>query len=109
MSKIKPNKEVKEKRNRSVDRKASFNETARRLTRDAMDALFGEQDISARQEQTTALVGLKDEPNDQGEPVVIAGAVTPQARAKRYRKLREGADFWSESDPTEDLGETESE
>ena len=109
MSKIKPTKEVREMRKRPVDREATFNETARRLTRDAMDALFGEQDVSARQEQTAALVGLRDEPNDQGEPAVIAGAVTPQARAKRYRKLREGADFWTESDLTEDLGETESE
>ena len=109
MAKTKPNTETKEMRKRAVEQKSNLAETARRLTRDAMDALFGEQDGAARQEQATALVGLKDEPNDQVEPAVIAGAVTPQARAKRYRKLREGADFWTEPDQTEDLGETESE
>ena len=108
MAKTKLQKDAKEMRKRPVERNVSLNKAARRPTRDAMDALFGEQEGTSRQEQANALVGLKDEPNQHGEPAVIAGAVTPQARAKRYRKLREGADFWTEAEPTEDLGEPES-
>ena len=72
-------------------------------TQDAMDELLDETFNSDSLEESYSLVGL-EEPEDAVSPEtpVLAGPTSPEACAKRYKKLRTDTPFWDELDRVED-------
>ncbi len=72
-------------------------------TQDAMDELLDETFNSDSLEDSYSLVGL-DEPEtapDSDTPI-LAGPTSPEARAKRYKKLRTNNEFWDEFERVDD-------
>jgi hypothetical protein len=72
-------------------------------TQDAMDELLDETFNSDSLEESYSLVGL-EEPEDavSSETAVLAGPTSPEACAKRYKKLRTDNRFWDELERVED-------
>ena len=72
-------------------------------TQDAMDELLDETFNSESLDDMHSLVGLDDppEPEDSDAPV-LAGPTSPEAQAKRYKKLRSERSFWEEVERQED-------
>ena len=69
----------------------------RQTTRDAMDELLDETFNSDSLDEEVSLVGLDDlVEDDTGETPILAGPTSPEARARRYKKLREDQSFWDE-------------
>ena len=72
-------------------------------TQDAMDELLDETFNSDSLDDSYSLVGL-DEPEDDiiSDTPILAGPTSPEAHAKRYKKLRTDNQFWDELDRVED-------
>ena len=72
-------------------------------TQDAMDELLDETFNSDSLDDMHSLVGLDEppEPDDSDTPV-LAGPTSPEAQAKRYKKLRSERSFWEELERQED-------
>jgi len=71
-------------------------------TRDAMDELLDETFNSESLDEGLSLVGLDDVEEDSGDAPILAGPTSPEAQAKRYRKLRENQSFWEELERNDD-------
>ena len=72
-------------------------------TQDAMDELLDETFNSDSLDESYSLVGLEEHENaDSSEPPVLAGPTSPEAYAKRYKKLRTDDHFWDEVERVED-------
>ena len=72
-------------------------------TQDAMDELLDETFNSESLDDMHSLVGLEEPPEtDETEAPVLAGPTSPEARAKRYQKLRTEDSFWDELERQEE-------
>ena len=70
---------------------------SRQTTRDAMDELLDETFNSESLDEGVSLVGLDDVEDDATvDAPILAGPTSPEARAKRYKKMREDHSFWDE-------------
>ena len=77
----------------------------RHTTRDAMDELLDETFNSESLDEGLSLVGLDDvDGEDTGDAPVLAGPTSPEAQARRYKKLREDHSFWDELERNEEDG-----
>ena len=77
----------------------------RHTTRDAMDELLDETFNSESLDEGVSLVGLDDvDDEDTGDAPILAGPTSPEARAKRYKKLREDHSFWDELERNDEDG-----
>ena len=72
-------------------------------TRDAMDELLDETFNSESLDEGLSLVGLDDmDEEDTGDAPILAGPTSPEAQARRYKKLREDHSFWDELERNEE-------
>ena len=77
----------------------------RHTTRDAMDELLDETFNSESLDEGVSLVGLDDVDNeDTAEAPILAGPTSPEAQARRYKKLRENQSFWDELERNDEGG-----
>ncbi|MGB0647647.1 MAG: hypothetical protein ACPGQS_10755 [Bradymonadia bacterium] len=72
-----------------------------------MDELLDETFNSDSIEESHSLVGLEDSESEpktspNTELPVLAGPTSPEAKAKRYTKLRADKNFWAELERLED-------
>ncbi len=74
-------------------------------TQDAMDELLDETFNSDSLDDMHSLVGLDETPepeSEDAETAVLAGPTSPDAQAKRYKKLRSERSFWEELERQEE-------
>ena len=72
-------------------------------TQDAMDELLDETFNSDSLEESYSLVGLEDTgEDDSSETPILAGPTSPEAHAKRYKKLKTSTEFWDELERVEE-------
>ena len=66
-------------------------------TQDAMDELLDETFNSDSLEDSYSLVGLEETDDEvNGDTPILAGPTSPEAQAKRYKKLKTDTEFWDE-------------